>query len=1349
MASKDLPSDDPAANTETGGETVAARRKRSRRVSFADVEITSVHIFKRDEDYYDTTPPSDPNPDGPGSADAGEARPLFRDLDHSDDSRELTPSGEYGKEDGEEEEDADEVGVGRKSFLRPIGSPSPGSSTFGSATSNDEDNFFGPVSASFIRPGRLSDSAASDENHDVTMDSTAFSMHFRSLARSNSGMEKTPTSIHLTFDEKTPSEKNTSANSGSFMMLTNARKLSPESASPMHNVQSDGKDSNEMSLIGNNPNRYDYGRLSPTLDALLAEGSQDLQALPGFDVHNANASATFEVFNADEGRSSKENVKGSADNIMSSMGTDGTNQITVAVYHELDKANSASEGMCIENVRSDLSNMVDSFILDAPVYQHIHTPNQTLKLGPVFQHVTEATIKENSPWNGSQNLDSTEQDPNRLHTSHLKGSISSLAAKRRQLFLDTVSSPANFPFASPSAKMSGSLLSKERTQHGLSLSSMWKNIPKFGNLDSSPSSTRLKEIKALKLKLSGYLSSSPSSTGQARTSKDVVSKRTETPVAVHDNSPMKTPIINKMNNNFSQAEKTLALARNRESPGRTALHINHNDQPITAKTEMAYPNNFSMSGGGVMQPRSMSESSENTALVSLKAEPPLDEFVVAHRKDNEEPIVSHSLSTSPVQRLNQELLPSGNDQSTHNVSMQQNWYRKSIGIDSDQFESPLQSVASGGYPIEDVNKIKSHFLEKISPRGRNMSDLRRKDEIVVAHRKDNEEPIVSHRLSTSPVQRLNQELLPSGNDQSTHNVSMQQNWYRKSIGIDSDQIGSPLKSVSSGGSPIEDVNKIKSQFLERISPRGRNMSDLWSLKQLKDLQTEADGVNSIEEVSFGERKVSSLMPDSTYPNKSTDVPLPKKSLSKEPVQNDNKEIHNMRHYENMQSTVEESISTSKSDALGILSNDNQQEPCHSARIFSAQEMKESHHQKRKGDALEDGDLVSKVARTTGSSEIKRSEGYDVNSSTENPKHSCMGRENSGDSIPPRRNWKDVFTKFLDDSRKIPSPLVDKLDMRTISVLDEMLVLLQKVKNYELLSSDIQTKKADQSRGASEKRLYEINSLLYKALHEKERLRLNCVKRERLQKTEQILRSSIQESQALKLIMKKTSLLAVEDGSCEDHQCSTQSENGYKVAHNPTTSMKQEIEILEKKIENLTKSLNRFCKMKGELDCVETIGLINNFMKKRMCCRFVRLDMQLWKVSSFESKSGHHDITLDYLGLIYQRLSLTAHPVPSLTVSNKLADTKIEQNYPNMAARTAFAFVFNSETVKNYATSRCLAKETQMTHLLLRNLLDVLEELLLARLEIKSLTHTSFSLQEMGNLICCFPSSTSAVIRRWH
>lgn len=131
------------------------------------------------------------------------------------------------------------------------------------------------------------------------------------------------------------------------------------------------------------------------------------------------------------------------------------------------------------------------------------------------------------------------------------------------------------------------------------------------------------------------------------------------------------------------------------------------------------------------------------------------------------------------------------------------------------------------------------------------------------------------------------------------------------------------------------------------------------------------------------------------------------SLSEEPAQNVSKEIHNMPHYENTQSVVGESMSTSKSDALGILSNDNQQETHHSKSILAAQEIDERHNRKRKGDVLEDGDPVGKVARTTGSSEIKRSGVYDVNSSLEHPKHSCMERENTGDSIPPCRNWKDV------------------------------------------------------------------------------------------------------------------------------------------------------------------------------------------------------------------------------------------------------------------------------------------------------------------------------------------------------
>lgn len=138
-----------------------------------------------------------------------------------------------------------------------------------------EDNFFGPVSANFIRPGRLSDSAASD---DITMDSTAFSMHFRSLARSDSGAGgdiNTPTStlahrLLASEDNTTPSQPDSSTG---LMVLTKAKNL------PINKVRSGGKDSNDMSIVGENPRSYDYGRLSPRLDALLAEGSKDLNAV--------------------------------------------------------------------------------------------------------------------------------------------------------------------------------------------------------------------------------------------------------------------------------------------------------------------------------------------------------------------------------------------------------------------------------------------------------------------------------------------------------------------------------------------------------------------------------------------------------------------------------------------------------------------------------------------------------------------------------------------------------------------------------------------------------------------------------------------------------------------------------------------------------------------------------------------------------------------------------------------------------------------------------------------------------------------------------------------------------------
>ncbi|XP_073142523.1 uncharacterized protein [Henckelia pumila] len=263
----------PIATTDNSGgstTTMALQRKRARRVSFA--EMTSVHFFDRDEEDNET----------PLAKAAKRDRISANDLDFG---LEL----EQPKEIDGEDTDVEDMEMPR-SFLRPLGSPSPGGSTIGSASSNDEENFFGPVSASFIRPGRLSDSGASDDIHDVTMDSTAFSMHYRSLARSESGGElKTPTVGQLHFEDKTP----VNASVESSMVFSSLKTLRPKSSSPISKLSS-SRNSNEMSLVVENLNRYDYEKLSPGLDALLAETKKNLLSVTAHDDVTASKSRKSE-----------------------------------------------------------------------------------------------------------------------------------------------------------------------------------------------------------------------------------------------------------------------------------------------------------------------------------------------------------------------------------------------------------------------------------------------------------------------------------------------------------------------------------------------------------------------------------------------------------------------------------------------------------------------------------------------------------------------------------------------------------------------------------------------------------------------------------------------------------------------------------------------------------------------------------------------------------------------------------------------------------------------------------------------------------------------------------------------
>ena len=123
-----------------------------------------------------------------------------------------------------------------------------------------DDNFFGPVSTSFIQTGRPSDSGISeDDNHDITMDSTTFSMHFRNID---------------------PPDDCT-ANSAASLMTPNVESKEPlkelTASDPGRTLSSDRYD---MSLLTGSPRSYNYGKLTPTLNSMIqkVKGGQQTES---------------------------------------------------------------------------------------------------------------------------------------------------------------------------------------------------------------------------------------------------------------------------------------------------------------------------------------------------------------------------------------------------------------------------------------------------------------------------------------------------------------------------------------------------------------------------------------------------------------------------------------------------------------------------------------------------------------------------------------------------------------------------------------------------------------------------------------------------------------------------------------------------------------------------------------------------------------------------------------------------------------------------------------------------------------------------------------------------------------
>ncbi|XP_057505992.1 uncharacterized protein LOC130789283 [Actinidia eriantha] len=1222
-------------NTETEEGTIALQKKRSRRVSFA--EITSVHVFDRDDEY--ETPP-DPKPN---SDESNGGLDFLLDSPHGDDS---TQNEEYS-EGNDSEIDA------RRSFFRPMESPSPGS-TIGSATSNDEDNFFGPVSASFIRPRRLSDSAVSDENHDITMDSTAFSLHFRSLARSDSGGDlKTPTGVHLSFEEKTPTQNALPTNVGSSMVLTGAKK--PISASSTSVDKLSGSSySDDMSLVGENPHKYDYARISPGLDALLAEGRKDLHAVSDSDKIIISRS-TIDL----KSRFSPSNKHGvdrePNDGRGNDMGAIDAPALLAEPFSSHKKLDGANGGHNFSPVRQTTCGF-SSEMHDADVFidKKNLSPNQLIKgvlsskskLSGALEMMPNLDFDAancGTPSNPDMKVEQTDVFAPREYESSLAGSLSSLSAKRRRIVLDSASPSKNLQFTTPSQKLPGSLVTDETRKHCDGLSSIQKSISKLEMLKASPFSSAFKvNIDSASI-LSKYNRRTPSYNTVLDTNREDAQIRcVDTSVghsedqlcilAQENGEPMSAIDVETSENtvDVNHAKGPTGVAKDGISTGYMSPGFKLMEAEETLLSQFPWsgnklPKNFLTSGDPT---KGMVVTSGTGSLLA--------EITLDHAKDKKKTGISPR--TVPSSEKNTEKSSLASKEYWSSLSGELNLY--------DQ-DNRIKSMDSGYDGVSSENVRNGSLLTRAQSRS---------TMIEINHSKEST-GIETMFSGEKNAHALQDESGAVGNFQTPLADKMAKNV--QSTIFDGDlQIGADpvrLRDLTTGC--------VKAYSRYSASPfvlRGDNEPP--HHKQVVELFTQSPSRKELHDAAHNDRARSFVMEDVLSPNSSQ----LKNSFASFSV---------------LKRTREDMI------------------PRDSDFSETARNRRPKHHRSARCD----------------------SEFFSEPPNESNPETSAVGRETR------LEHWADVFSKFSADAKQLISPSTNNLNLQAISVLEDVLVNLRRLQIHDMLCTDIRSQKSLQNLSDHQrKKIAEAKLFLLRFVHEQAKLQLLLVKREKLLKKVQLLSSGIQESQMLKLnTLPHLSLPRARDAHVDSSHCQPVDLHVEEGAGDKVTALRQVLNSSERKITSLTKSFHTSCKMKGEPNHVDTILLVNDHLKKKARCRFIRLELQLWDVDNLESSNGHHNIVLNYLGFIIQRIAVNVGPVSSIVVSNNLNGVNILKNFPNMDVCTAFAFVLNANSTRKYVGSRSLIQETQITSSVLGNLLDVIEEVRAARVDLQNLPYTSF------------------------
>ncbi|XP_077237549.1 uncharacterized protein LOC143879198 isoform X2 [Tasmannia lanceolata] len=1275
--------DDQCTTNELEEETIARQKKRARRVSFAD--ITSVHVFYKDEEM-ETPPDARPEFENAELGQRNEALAFQRDFGDSDDSKESSQR-ENDDEEGDEDEEEERL------FVQNMNLSSPGSEA-GSVMSN-EDNFFGPVSTDFIRSGRLStESATSNDNHDVTMDSTAFSLHFRSLVQSDKrlsnaeGNFRTPTGDNLPFSEKTPTGDSLPGNPDSFMLLTGIKK-------PIAHCVSDGKsntgsDSDYMKSVVANPHKYDYGRLSPSLDALLAEARKDTHPL--CDSNQSNPSKSFNSeskFSAlcepgihfmdpkNFGNERVDNFEGDSIpaitkvTLPADIADEHLNQThngsTQGMFYDVDK--DSSKGVlemsqsqielgstCNGSNLSPMNSKSTSYMIMQQDHQTIGHIGDILEENHYFSRSSSmpvakspaSTLANSQPKSSERPRDgpytptsSQNADQGNEFSSF---SVSSLRAKRRRVFCDADVSSISGWLSSPFAREQlFSSVNKEGVEHGVSISSAKNSISKFKNVelqdvvvDNSKSSLSRPPFEDI---MEGNKDPNSRHMGASVVSIEGHSlnnaeKKTVQEIAMETSSSIENPtnfIILRHNQSNKLMEATVSphqVSGLREHIQKHPLNFR-----ITSETAVATPIPYS---SHILTTPNHKETNQVTGSPNKFKSSPREEKLFASGRP----------MGTPLQILNPQdqsgrLVDTTRRQDTEgSIRISRNLFRLSPGAEGTTSSSFL------------LRETREDFTMPSIDYSSELRNFCKREEVA------------------------NEESFPHGLEKDPGNMLS----HRITLNIHS---GSQDRSFPTWMGP-EPPAKTR----EKSLPEGEltASSHEFAPDIHKKIATPAQsGKGLVERVvqSALRKKTFHLLDHDSVHSLSVDG-----SFSSKPSQGSHQSPHNLQK------------------ALFIPD-----------RESSGRKIKIS-----EAITLVDKDHMENMERTKNS--LKFHPEAEASASGYPSDHSIISSNEAEKIIAEvsRKQWSDVYSKFSSATKQVLPTLIDKLNSRKLGILEDILDMQQKAKKYQILCTEIHAQKINDVDSIRQQRVVEAKLLQTMLMYEQAKLPLQRLKRREVQQLQLGIQECCSHNNILQNHTPGTS--DAQNKARYPHSLSPNFDSKNQDSHHRVARMKHELAGLEKEIKDQIKSFHSSCKIKGNPSVDETIILINDHLQKRARCRIICRYLQLWELGDIERKDGHRSIVLNFVGLLSQRLTKNG-PFSSIVSFNMLNDSNIMKNFPNMNARTAFDFVFIAKSDRRLGNPKSFQQEAQVTSLLLGNLLDVIEEVQGARIELPNLINACF------------------------